>query len=183
MRLSNPRSTVVLLAIAASVAGCQKSSEQQADEAAKAAVVKDEKEQRAFDELERGDTHHAAKLLVESQEASEHAAREADDVTAAVARERDRFRVLLTKEIAWIDRRVADMERVAVTAEGNERHAKERDAASAREWRERLRQDLDALEHPPAGSDWSALKQRIERDLDENRPPAIPRSYEKSYGI
>lgn len=181
MRLADPRSTVVLLAIAASVGGCQKSSEQQADEAAKAAVVKEQKEQKAFAELERGETQRAARLLVESQEANEHAVREADDVGAAVTRER--FRVLLTKEIAWIDRRVADMERVAVTSEGTERLAKERDAASAREWGERLRQDLEALEHPPAGTDWSALKQRIERDLDENRPPSIPRSYEKSYGI
>ena len=82
-----------------------------------------------------------------------------------------------------LDRRVAVMARVAVTAEGTERREKERDAASAREWRERLHLDLQALERRPAGAEWSALKQRIERDLDEDRPASIPRSYEKSYGI
>lgn len=183
MRLPTLRSALVLVAIAASAAACHKSSEQQAGEAAKATAEKDQKEKRAFDELERGPSHEAARLLVESQDADERAAREKNDVFAAVAHERDRLRVLLTKEIGWIDRRVADMERVSLSTEGNERLEKEREVVAAREWRERLRQDLETLEHPPAGTDWTGLKERIDRDLDENRPPSIPRSYEKSYGI
>jgi hypothetical protein len=189
MRSSHPRSRSLATVFAGAVSllvtvsACHKSSEQQAEEATKAAAVKSETEKKAFDELERGDPGRAGKLMVEGQNADERAARESADVPVAVARERDRFRALLTKEISWIDRRVADMERVALSADGNERLEKERDVAAAREWRERLAQDLAALDHPSPGTDWSALKQRIEHDLDENRPPSILHSYEKSYGI
>lgn len=176
---------VVALALpfAVSLGACHKSSEEEASEASKATAEKEHKEREAFRELEHGDDKGAAKLLVESQEAGERAARESRDVFAAVARERDRYRVILAKEIGWIDRRVSDMERVSLSAEGPERLEKEREIVAARDWRALLRQDLETLEHPPPDTDWTALKARIERDLDENRPPSVPRSYEKSYGI
>jgi hypothetical protein len=179
----SPRTSIVVLAVACSVAACQKSSETQAEEAAQATAVKEQKEQKAMRELERGNSPEAARAMVEAQEAAEKAAREQRDVAQTLEREHERFRVLLTKEIAWIDRRVAELEANAATTQGDVRAEKERDVAAAREWRERLRQDLDVVEHPPPGSDWSAVKMRIERDLEENRPASMPRSYEKSYGI
>jgi UPF0755 protein len=174
---------VALATCVASVAACHKSSEHEAEEAAKAAAVAAEKEQRAFKELERGETSEAARALVESQKAKEKAAAEQADVAEATRREQDRYRALLTKEIAWIDRRVAQMSRDAVNATGEVRAEKEADVASAREWRDRLSRDLDAIDHPPAGTEWPAIKTRIERNLDEDRPLSIPRSFEKSYGI
>lgn len=102
---------------------------------------------------------------------------------AAVAHERDQLRVLLAKEIGWIDRRVEDMERVALSMEGAERREQEREIVAARAWRESLRRDLEILEHPPPRTDWTDLEQRIERDLDDLRPPSILRSYDEAYGI
>ncbi len=172
-----------MLAVAVSIAGCQKSSEKQAEEAAQASAVKQQKEQKAYRELERGNAPSAARAMVEAQEADEKAAREKTEVAETVEHERERYRALLTKEIAWIDRRAAELEANVGSTEGSVRAEKQRDVVTAREWRDRLKQDLDAVEHPPPGSDWSAVKMRIERDLDEDRPASMPRSYEKSYGI
>jgi hypothetical protein len=182
------RATVLVLALVASassssMAACHKSAEQEAEEAKKAAADKEAKEAKAFRELEGGNDREAARRLVESQEADEKAARAAGDVRDAVTRERERLRQVLAKEIGWVDRRVEDMERVSLSMEGAERLEKERDVVAARAWRARLQQDFEALEHPPPGTSWPALKARIERDLDEDRPPSIPHSYEKSYGI
>jgi hypothetical protein len=182
------RASIVLLAIAApmvgwSTVGCQKSSETEAAEAAQAVAIKQYREQQAFKELERGDAPLAARLLVESQEADEHAAREQRDVSDAVLRERRRLHALLTKEMAWTNRWIADTERVALSADGDARTTKERDANAARDWRGRLEQDLEAVDYPPPDADWRALKKRIEHDLEKMRPASVPPSYETPYGI
>lgn len=185
----SPRTSIRLLACTASVAiamasvACHKSSEQKAEEAAKAAAEKDAKDEKARRELERGSSGSAARAMVEAQEADEKAATAKAEVTEAVRREQDRYRALLTKEIEWLDRRVADLERVATGEQGSVRTQKEHDIVAVREWRERLKHDLAAVDHPPAGMDWSDVKKRVDLDLDENRPPSIPRSYEKPYGI
>jgi len=107
-----------------------------------------------------------------------------DERAAAKAvKERDRFRVLLTKEVAWADRRIADVSKSAASLEGNARSATDRDLEAARAWRQRLQEDLDAIDRPPPGMDWPALEKRIQRDLDEDRPSSMPRMYEKPYGI
>jgi hypothetical protein len=109
---------------------------------------------------------------------------QAEERAAATAvKEHDRFRVLLTKELAWADRRIADVSESAASLEGNARSATDRDVESARAWRQRLQEDLDSIERPPPGMDWSTLKKRIQRDLNEDRPPSMPRMYEKPYGI
>jgi len=180
------RASIVLLGtvIAATRLGCSKSSETEAAEAAKAAAIKQDREWRAFEELRHGDTRSAAQMLVESQEADEKAAREQQDVREAVKREQHRLRALLTKEMVWVDRWIADTQRVALSVQGPLRAEKEADSAVAREWRERLGHDLEALDlHPQDAEDWAALRKRIERDLEDDRPSSVPRSYETPYGI
>jgi hypothetical protein len=185
----SPRKSLRLLACAAGVvvamvsAACHKSSEQKAEEAAQATAVKETKEEKARRELERGNSPSAARAMVEAQEADEKAAAAQTEVTDAVRHEQDRYRALLTKEVQWLDRRIADLERVATEEQGSLRTEKEHDIVAAHDWRERLKQDLTAIDHPPAGMEWTDVKKRVDLDLDENRPPSIPKSYEKPYGI
>ena len=102
--------------------------------------------------------------------------------TSAVKKE-DRFRVLLSKELTWADRRIEGLTKSEELLEGNARAVAERDLDAARAWRQRLQDDLDAIDHPPPGTDWPTLEARIKRDLDEARPPSMPKMYEKPYGI
>ena len=78
-----------------------------------------------------------------------------------MTKERDRFRVLVTKEIAWADRRIGALASDAALLHG----------------------DLEALDPAVPGLDWPALKTRVERDLDVDHPSSMPRLYEKAYGI
>ena len=102
--------------------------------------------------------------------------------TTSVKRE-DRFRVLLSKELTWADRRIDDLTKSEESLDGNARAVAERDLDAARVWRQRLQDDLEAIDHPPAGMDWPTLETRIKRDLNEARPPSMPRMYEVPYGI
>lgn len=102
---------------------------------------------------------------------------------ATAVKEQDRYRVLLGKELVWADRRIDDVSKNAATLDGNARAVAERDLDAARAWRQRLQDDRDAIDRPPAGMDWPALEKRIKRDLDEDRPPSMPKMYEKPYGI
>jgi hypothetical protein len=102
---------------------------------------------------------------------------------SSTQREQSRYHVLLTKEIAWVDRRLVHLQEAAAGADGNLRAVKEADILAARSWRARLQQDVGFIDHPPPGTDWSSLKKEFERDLNENRPPSMPRSFEKPYGI
>ena len=181
-----PRISLVVVAVAmvaTSFAACHKSSEQQAEEAAAATAVKELREERAIRELERGGSPAASRALAAAREAAERAARKDRDLAEAVRREQDRFRVLLTKELAWVDRRIVDLTKNAASLEGTARSATEGDIEEARAWRRRLQEDLDTIDQPPPGMDWSSVKTRIDRDLNEDRPPSMPRMYEKPYGI
>ena len=102
--------------------------------------------------------------------------------TSTMKRE-DRFRVLLSKELTWADRRIEDLSKSDESLTGNARAVADRDLDAARTWRQRLQDDLDAIDHPPPGTDWPTLEARIKRDLDEARPPSMPKMYEKPYGI
>ena len=114
----------------------------------------------------------------------ERSEQRSDDRAAATAvKQQDRFRVLLRKELVWADRRIDDVSKSAATLDGNARAVAERDLDAARAWRQRLQDDLDAIDRPPPGMDWPALEKRIKRDLDEDRPPSMPKMYEKPYGI
>ncbi|AKV00908.1 hypothetical protein AKJ09_07571 [Labilithrix luteola] len=97
-------------------------------------------------------------------------------------RDRNQFRRLLGKEINWIDRYMGDLRTDAEALHGVERDEKLHDVDVAREWQGRLRGDLEAIGRV-SSKVWPALKEQIERDLEEDHPPSIPRSYEKAYGI
>jgi hypothetical protein len=62
---------------------------------------------------------------------------------------------VLTKEITWADRRIAVFASDIALLQGRPKAEKERDGDAARAWRQRL----------------------------EDRPPSMPRLYEKAYGI
>ena len=174
---------VVLLAAAFAAGGCHKSAETEAAEAKQAASARIQKEQKAYCELQHGSSEAATEALIESQDANERAAREQRDVEVAIERERDRYSTLLRKEISWIERRANELEKDAKTAKGALKVEKDEDIAAARTWADRLREDLEDVEHLTPDADWSSVKTRIDSDLDENRPVSIPRTFEKSYGI
>jgi ABC-type enterochelin transport system substrate-binding protein len=135
----------------------------------------------------------ATSLAAEACQSSSSAPRADESAEAAAAKEakaakkatkeRDRFRVLVTKEIAWADRRIVALTSDAAFLQGGPKSEKERDTETARAWQQRLRGDLEALDPAVPVPDWPALKARIERDLDVDRPPSMPRLYEKAYGI
>ena len=101
-----------------------------------------------------------------------------------MTKERDRFGVLVTKEIAWADRRIGALASDAALLQGSPRRgARERDIETAPAWRQRLQGDLEALDPAVPGLDWPALKTRVGRDLDVDHPSSMPRLYEKAYGI
>ena len=92
-----------------------------------------------------------------------------------MTKERDRFRILVTKEIAWADRRIGALASDAALLQGSPRSDKERDIETARAWRQRLQGDLEALDPAVPGLDWPALKTRVERNLDVDQPSSMPR--------
>jgi hypothetical protein len=179
------RSTGILLlvGVAATLGGCHGSSEQKSHDAAKAAATAQAKLDLSSRELARGDLRAAARAMVESQEADERAARATSDAARAVERERTHYRAVLTQEITWVDRRIVELERDSLEARGDAVARSRRDLAISRAWRTRLVQDRDALEGPHEGVVWTILKKWIDRDLEEDRPPSIPHTYEKMYGI
>lgn len=173
---------VVLAALSAS-AGCHKSSETEAREAAEAVKVAAQKSEHALREVERSGAGETSRAFDESRNAEEHALAEQQDVAEAVARERRQYTALLTKEIEWADKRVISMAHDALAAEGTVRDEKQRDVDTVRAWRDRLQADLDAARSPTTDQDWIQLKARIQADLDETRPVQVPRTWEKPYGI
>jgi hypothetical protein len=109
-------------------------------------------------------------------------ARDEDDDLTTVARERRQFRRILAREVMWLDRRTAELEREGSEADVTDEEQREVDIAAARAWRTRLKQDLDALERS-AGRTWPALRQKIEHDLDSPRPASLPRAYDSACAI
>ena len=178
---------VLVASVAASAslaAACDKTAETEAKEAAQASAVATEKAEHAQREAQRGDTRAAEKALEESRAAAEKAEAEHDDVAEAVDRERTKLTTTLTKEIAWVDKRLVELGRDARTVpEGAVRDEKMRDVQLVTQWRDKLQLDLETLQNPPKDLDWTTLKARIQSDLDEHRPTQIPHPYEKQYGI
>lgn len=179
----SPRTLIAIVAVETMLTACQKSSEQEAAESARATVIAEEKAAEVERERERGEAVGVSRAMRESEAAAATAAREAAEAAQALAREHDRYHVLLAKEIAWMDRRLAELETNARASEGALRNEKEVNIAAHHEWRARLRDDLQRVDRSPTGPEWTALKRKIELDLDLNRPAVVPRSYEKSYGI
>jgi len=104
------------------------------------------------------------------------------DVAEAIAHERSQVRRVLTREIRWIDKQVATLKSEADSARGAQRDERLRDVDMAREWQTRLKQDLEAIDRV-SDKVWPALRDHIDRDLEEEHPASIPRSFDKAYEI
>lgn len=105
------------------------------------------------------------------------------DVLERFACERDELRALVARELAWTDERIVDLERGVSSSQGDVRARKARDLAAASTFRERLEAALDTLEEPADEASWEETRRRIERDVEDDRPAAVPRTYETSYAI
>jgi hypothetical protein len=133
-------------------------------------------------ELERSEPEDA--LVVEESQAAEAAAAfEAQEAAETVAREREELREILASELAWVDKRIADLRRSVLAAQGEIRVQKAKDVAAARAFRVKLERARQVLEKAVDDSAWESVKSHIERDVDEDRPAAIPRTYETSEDI
>ncbi|MBX3188450.1 MAG: hypothetical protein KF819_15640 [Labilithrix sp.] len=174
----SPRSCSLVLVAAVAVAACRRD-----DGAGEAGTAKHAKQERVVRELERGESHEAERLLEETAAGAEEAAREAQDAAETIARETRELRDLVARELAWVDRRIADLQRGVVASRGDRRLEKQRDLAAARGFRVRIARDKSILDRPIDDAIWDALKDRVERDLDDDRPPAVPRTYENTSEI
>lgn len=172
----------VVLFVAAT-AGCHKSASD-GGAGAKSEVSSAERKasEAARRELERPLVRGTDRNLDDLQEAAEEIRREREDVAEAAARERGQYKKMLAKEIGSIDKRVGELEQERVRATGTAKDNKERDISAARGWRARLKHDLDELERV-GESEWPDVKDRIDHDLEDERPAAVPRSLDKSYAI
>jgi hypothetical protein len=177
---------LVVLSVAAT-AGCHKSGSEgtgPGGKSDKSEVSAGERKaaEAARRELERPLVRNTDRNLEDLQEAAEEVRREREDVAEAAARERGQYKKMLAKEIGSIDKRVGELEHELARATGTAKDNKERDISAARGWRARLKHDLDELERV-GESDWPDVKDRIDHDLEDERPTAVPRSLDKSYAI
>lgn len=104
-------------------------------------------------------------------------ARERAEQAEQIAREQRRYGRILAREIGWMDEQVIELERLVRRGPVDDPAEVQACLLAARTWRARLKQDLEALERT-GEEEWQALRAKIERDLDDDRPPAIPRSYD-----
>lgn len=177
---------LLVVLFAAGTAGCHNSHDRgKGGDATRSEVSSAERkasEASARKELERPLVRGTDRDLDDLQEAAEEVRREREDVAEAAARERGQYKKTLSKEIGSIDKRVGELEQERARATGTAKDSKERDISAARGWRARLKQDLDELERV-GESDWPDVKERIDHDLEDERPAAVPRSLDKSYAI
>jgi TolA-binding protein len=174
---------LVVLSVAAT-AGCHKSGERDSTGARRSEVSAAERKaaEAARRELERPLVRGSERNVDDLQEAAEEVRREREDVAEAAARERAQYKKQLAKEIGSIDKRVGELEQERARATGTAKDNKERDISAARGWRARLKHDLDELERV-GETEWPDVKDRIEHDLEDERPTSVPRSLDKSYAI
>jgi TolA-binding protein len=173
---------LVVLSVVAT-AGCHKSGESGAA-GSKSEVSSAERKaaEAARRELERPLVRGSDRNIEDLQEAAEEVRREREDVAEAAARERVQYKKLIAKEIGSVDKRVGELEQELARATGTAKDNKERDISAARGWRARLKHDLDEIERV-GETEWPEVKDRIDHDLEDERPTAVPRSLDKSYAI
>jgi hypothetical protein len=168
-----------LLVLAFACAGCRKPNE------------KNEKKEHQIAEHRTsevaGEPEHraspAAERAVEEQAAvTDEVREERAQAAEAVARERLAYKRVLVRELELVDRRLSELKTDAMRASGDARNAKDVAVTAARGFRVQLKKDLDDIERTDE-DEWPALRERIEHDLDEGRPPQVPRSFEKSFAI
>ena len=169
--------------LAALATGCEKSARHEREEAAIAGSKVEHTGKAVVHELEHGDAKSLDRALKQHVEAIDDLQAEQDEAIAAAAKERASYKQLLEKEIGWIDQRISELENetARATPKGG-KEAKAKDLAAARDFRILLRRDLDDIESSGETA-WPPLKERIDHDLEDERPKAVPRSFDKSYGI
>lgn len=147
-----------------------------------AAATAERRAAEAAHELEHVVVRGAGRVPDELRDAADEVRREREDVAEAAQRERVQYKKTLAKEIASADKRVLELEQELARATGDAKGDKERSVSAARGWRARLKHDLDQLER--IGEDeWPEVKDRIDGDLEDERPACIPRSFDSSFTI
>jgi hypothetical protein len=167
----------MFVVLVAAVAGCHKSGEQ-----ASVAATERKASENARRDLEHPLVRDADRDLDDLHEAAEEVRREREDFAEAAARERVQYKKTLAKEISSADKRVGELEQELARATRATKDNRERDVSAARGWRARLKLDLERLERI-GESEWPDVKERIDRDLEDERPASVPRSLDKSYAI
>lgn len=133
-------------------------------------------------ELEHVAVRGADRSLEELRDAADEVRREREDVAEAAERERVQYKKTLAKEISAVDKRVIELQQELARATADAKDEKERSVSAARGWRARLKHDLEELDRV-GESEWPEVKERIERDLEDERPACVPRSFDKSFTI
>lgn len=172
-----PRTILLAAAVAAVTAGCH--GKRPGDQAAAAA---ERKATESAHELEHVAVRGSDRVPDELRDAADEVRREREDVAEAAERERVQYKKMLAKEINAVDKRVVELEQELARATGDAKGDKERSVSAARGWRARLKHDLDELDRV-GESEWPEVKERIERDLEDERPASVPRSFDKSFNI
>jgi hypothetical protein len=134
------------------------------------------------EEVVHDEARTVERTLRELSEASAGEQRDREEFSSEVSWERRRYRRILLREVGWLERQVIQLQREVAVSDGPDRDEHEIDLAAAREWRTRLKQNLEALERTGKVA-WPALKEKIQRDLDEDRPEHVPLSYDEAYEI
>lgn len=115
-------------------------------------------------------------------DADSEAAREREEQADAVARERGQYRQVLAKEIRSAERRVAELEKEVASARKGRQGNKEHALLTARRWRDQLERDLAELERVDEQG-WPETRDRIDRDVEDDRPASVPRWLDRSIAI
>lgn len=180
-----PRTSVLLAGLVVALFGCDRAGQRAlrgadvdgaaADAERRAAVAAHELEHPRA----RGEAHVFPDDL---RDAAEDVRREREDVAEAAERQRGQYRGMLAKEIAAVDKRVSELTQELARAAGAAKDGKARDISAARGWRARLKHDLDQLDRV-GEEQWPEVRERIDHDLEDERPASVPKGLEKSLTI
>ncbi len=173
---------LLVVGLAVVAAGCEKSAKRERQEAEAASSKVERSGRGVVRELEHGNARSLERALQEHVEAIDDAEEEREEAIAAASKERESYKQALEKEIGWVDQRIVELESENARASAKSKDAKTRDLAAAKSFRMLLQYDLEEIE--ATGEEvWPELRERIDRDLEDRRPRAVPRAFEKSYGI
>lgn len=174
---------LLVVLTSAAMAGCHKSGDDQSDaRRTEVSAAERKASEGARRELEHPLVRGTDRNLDDLQESAEEVRREREDFAEAASRERVQYKKMLAKEIGSIDKRVGELEHELARATGTAKDNKARDISAARGWRARLKHDLEELDRV-GESEWPDVKDRIDHDLEDERPTSVPRSLDKSYAI
>ena len=100
----------------------------------------------------------------------------------ALAHAREEYRRVIWREVRAIAARIEELQQEVEAATTDEKPDKQHELDEARAWRRLLQGDLELVGKATAVK-WSAVKRRIARHLEDDRPASFPTWAEKSFGI